>query len=152
VTSMPEPNPAAEAPMHVLVVSGPISDDGEMEYDIVHPAECPAYPTHWGGIGHECLIGGEVEAVGTMEAVGVERDFRTGNVAHYAAGEYRITGWTDRHDVPGYPIEYDSGIEFVDEVPAAGPVQHVPATVFSHVTFEMVPEADITEDIEETSC
>ena len=134
-------NPVTSSPTqdHLLVVEGPLSDDGEMEYDIIHPTACAAYSTHWGGIGHECQIGMDQEAVGTMEAVGVERHWQTGNVAHYAAGEYRIEGWTDTHDIPGHPIEYNSGIQFVDDEPAAGPIQHVPATVLGRVTFETTP-------------
>jgi hypothetical protein len=79
---------------------------GECDYEIDHGA-CRAR-------GDECIVESTVRELGMHGALyGVWDTWEQGN--RVTVGVYRVRGWVSKYDVPGEPIEYDAGIELVDE-------------------------------------
>jgi hypothetical protein len=102
----------SDFPVHTIVVTKVAYDDpvlfmgiepSEIEYGIGH-GECTLR-------GEECIVEGTVSELGLHAALfGVwDKDHRL------EVRDYQVRGWTSKHDVPGEPIEYDAGIEEVDE-------------------------------------
>ena len=65
--------------------------------------------------GEECIVEGNVQELGLHAALyGVWDTWDQLNRLE-AGREYRVRGWVSKFDIPGEPIEYDAGIEEVDE-------------------------------------
>jgi hypothetical protein len=79
---------------------------GDCDYTIDHGA-CELR-------GDECIVESTVRELGMHGALyGVWDSWDQGN--RVEPGEYRVRGWVEKFDVPGEPVEYDAGIEEVDE-------------------------------------
>jgi hypothetical protein len=108
----PVPKPEPVFPVHTIVVTKVAYDDpvffmgidpSEIEYGIGH-GECTLR-------GEECIVESIVSDLGLHSAIfGV---FDTEN--RLEVRDYQVRGWTSKYDVPSEPIEYDAGIELVDD-------------------------------------
>ena len=91
--------------VHTLTVISVETEDGSGtdEYMIEH-GSCELR-------GDECLVESTVQELGIRGALlGIWSKTETVEL-----GTYRVRGWVQKYDVPGAPIEYDAGIEVVDD-------------------------------------
>jgi len=65
--------------------------------------------------GEECLVEEHVNELGLHAAMFGVWDTWSQNNRLQAGATYRVRGWTSKYDVPGEPIEYDAGIEEVED-------------------------------------
>ena len=63
---------------------------------------------------HQALQPARVQQLGLHAALyGVWDSWDQNN--RLEVGEYRVRGWVTKFDIPGEPIEYDAGVEEVDD-------------------------------------
>jgi hypothetical protein len=64
--------------------------------------------------GDDCIVESTVRELNLHAALfGVWDSWDQGN--RIEVGQYRVRGWVEKFDVPGEPIEWDAGIELIDE-------------------------------------
>jgi len=85
----------------ILSVDETDTDEYDVEYDIDH-GNCTADP-------EECLISQTINDLGWQAAI-----FGVFSKDQPQVGTFKVRGWESKYDVPGYPIEWDAGIELVE--------------------------------------
>jgi hypothetical protein len=105
-----EPKATASFPVHRIVVTkarpDPDFDDGqELEFTIEH-GECTQED-------EACIVESTVRELGLRSALfGIWGEEVRPRVE---VKTYKVRGWVSKYDIPGAPIEYDAGIEEVDD-------------------------------------
>lgn len=90
--------------------SGPF-DDGELEYEIEHPATCKVETR---GAGEHAYDEHVCDIAHNIDAVGLACSLRYSGTPITEPGTYRIQGWGTKTYFPQAGWEYDTGIGVMD--------------------------------------
>lgn len=100
----PEPKPD-RFPVHECIITEAWHDEDtglpDYDFELKHPEGCG---------GEECLVGMEFHEGGYLWEVLCEYRYPRELQTYPWITTYYVKGWTQTHDVPGMPIEYDAGI------------------------------------------
>jgi hypothetical protein len=103
-------------PVHTITVTK-VSYETPRGVHLTEPPICEYEIDHGvcGVRGEECIVEGHVQELGLHAALYGVWDSWDQNNRLEAGRTYRVRGWVSKYDIPGEPIEWDAGIEEVDE-------------------------------------